>query len=592
MPETTKVSDRRQEVGPLGRTLLDAEDFARAISAGTEWLGANKELVNSLNVFPVPDGDTGTNMHLTLLAAVREISKVQGKTLSDIAEAVALGSLMGARGNSGVILSQLLRGFAKGVEGKTTLDVAGLARGLQVAASMAYKAVMKPVEGTMLTVARQAARSAVECKRNNLDMVQAVEKILNDAQDTLEKTPEMLPTLKEAGVVDAGGQGLVFFWEGFVKSIRGEAVFARRDALVAVPQKADSKVAARKAKEEEKRPDLDFRYCTEFLVKGKNLPLDMLRQNLTRFGDCVLVVGTDDVAKVHVHTNHPGQVLEHCIRLGELHEIKIDNMAYQHNEFEEAKSKRDRVVSIDSGDDEQDSRYKSGGAGEAKPKEQKVEKPVGVVAVAVGEGLSEILKSLGADVIVEGGQTMNPSIEELRDAVYQVAAKSVIILPNNGNVILTADKVKEIVSDIETVVIPTKTIPQGVAALVTYNPSVDAESNRRSMEDMISQVSTGEVTYAVRASSVNGFSIDEKDFIGIKDGELCSTGKDRNEVAMSLVSQMVDSDTSLITIYHGKDIRSEDANELAERLADVYPYLEIEVHYGGQPVYYYIISAE
>jgi DAK2 domain fusion protein YloV len=592
MPETTKVSDRRQEVGPLGRTLLDAEDFARAISAGTEWLGANKELVNSLNVFPVPDGDTGTNMHLTLLAAVREISKVQGKTLSDIAEAVALGSLMGARGNSGVILSQLLRGFAKGVEGKTALDVAGLARGLQVAASMAYKAVMKPVEGTMLTVARQAARSAVECKRNNLDMVQAVEKILNDAQDTLEKTPEMLPTLKEAGVVDAGGQGLVFFWEGFVKSIRGEAVFARRDALVAVPQKADSKVAARKAKEEEKRPDLEFRYCTEFLVKGKNLPLDMLRQNLTRFGDCVLVVGTDDVAKVHVHTNHPGQVLEHCIRLGELHEIRIDNMAYQHNEFEEAKSKRDRVVSIDSGDDEQDSRYKSGGAGEAKPKEQKVEKPVGVVAVAVGEGLSEILKSLGADVIVEGGQTMNPSIEELRDAVYQVAAKSVIILPNNGNVILTADKVKEIVSDIETVVIPTKTIPQGVAALVTYNPSVDAESNRRSMEDMISQVSTGEVTYAVRASSVNGFSIDEKDFIGIKDGELCSTGKDRNEVAMSLVSQMVDSDTSLITIYHGKDIRSEDANELAERLADVYPYLEIEVHYGGQPVYYYIISAE
>ncbi|HOB88234.1 MAG TPA: DAK2 domain-containing protein [Bacillota bacterium] len=576
----------------MGRTLLDAEDFARAISAGTEWLGANKELVNSLNVFPVPDGDTGTNMHLTLLAAVREISKVQGKTLSDIAEAVALGSLMGARGNSGVILSQLLRGFAKGVEGKTALDVAGLARGLQVAASMAYKAVMKPVEGTMLTVARQAARSAVECKRNNLDMVQAVEKILNDAQDTLEKTPEMLPTLKEAGVVDAGGQGLVFFWEGFVKSIRGEAVFARRDALVAVPQRADSKVSARKAKEEEKEPDLEFRYCTEFLVKGKNLPLDMLRQNLTRFGDCVLVVGTDDVAKVHVHTNHPGQVLEHCIRLGELHEIKIDNMAYQHNEFEEAKSKRDRVVSIDSGDDEQDSRYKSGGAGEAKPKEQKVEKPVGVVAVAVGEGLSEILKSLGADVIVEGGQTMNPSIEELRDAVYQVAAKSVIILPNNGNVILTADKVKEIVSDIETVVIPTKTIPQGVAALVTYNPSVDAESNRRSMEDMISQVSTGEVTYAVRASSVNGFSIDEKDFIGIKDGELCSTGKDRNEVAMSLVSQMVDSDTSLITIYHGKDIRSEDANELAERLADVYPYLEIEVHYGGQPVYYYIISAE
>jgi DAK2 domain fusion protein YloV len=276
MPERMSVSDRRQGVSPLGRSLLDAEDFARAIAAGTEWLGANKELVNALNVFPVPDGDTGTNMHLTLLAAVREISKAQGKTLSDLAEAVALGSLMGARGNSGVILSQLLRGFAKGVEGKTTLDVAGLARGLQVAASMAYKAVMKPVEGTMLTVARQAARSAAECRRDNLDIVSAVEKILRDAQDTLEKTPEMLPTLKEAGVVDAGGQGLVFFWEGLVKSILGETVFTRRDTLVVVPQKADAAPAAKRVKEIAE-PDLEFRYCTEFLVKGKNLPLDMLR---------------------------------------------------------------------------------------------------------------------------------------------------------------------------------------------------------------------------------------------------------------------------------------------------------------------------
>ena len=591
MPERMSVSDRRLGVSPLGRSLLDAEDFARAIAAGTEWLGANKELVNALNVFPVPDGDTGTNMHLTLLAAVREISKAQGKTLSDLAEAVALGSLMGARGNSGVILSQLLRGFAKGVEGKTTLDVAGLARGLQVAASMAYKAVMKPVEGTMLTVARQAARSAAECRRDNLDIVSAVEKILRDAQDTLEKTPEMLPTLKEAGVVDAGGQGLVFFWEGLVKSIRGETVFTRRDTLVVVPQKADAAPAVKRVKEIAE-PDLEFRYCTEFLVKGKNLPLDMLRQDLARFGDCVLVVGTSDVAKVHIHTNHPGQVLEHCIRMGELHEMKIDNMAYQHNEFEEARFRRNGVASADYDDEEQDSPEKAGSEEAANTKERKIEKPVGVVAVAIGEGLSAILKSLGADVIVEGGQTMNPSIEELRDAVYEVSAKSVIILPNNGNVILTANKVKELAPDIDTVVVPTKTIPQGVAALVTYNPLADAESNRESMQGMISQVSTGEVTYAVRASCVNGFTIDEKDFIGIRDGELCSTGKDRNEVAMNLVSQMVDPDTSLITIYHGEDVHSEDANGLAERLADIYPYLEVEVHYGGQPVYYYIISTE
>ncbi|NLB72821.1 MAG: DAK2 domain-containing protein [Firmicutes bacterium] len=575
----------------MGRNLLDAEDFARAIAAGTEWLGANKELVNELNVFPVPDGDTGTNMHLTLLAAVREIGNVQGKALSDLAEAVALGSLMGARGNSGVILSQLLRGFAKGVEGKTTLDVAGLARGLQVAASMAYKAVMKPVEGTMLTVARAAARSAAECRRDNLDIVSAVEKILGDARDTLEKTPEMLPTLKEAGVVDAGGQGLVFFWEGLVKSIRGEAVFARREPLIVVPQKADAGPAVRKGKEIAEA-DLVFKYCTEFLVKGKNLPLDMLRQDLARFGDCVLVVGTSDVAKVHIHTNHPGQVLEHCIRLGELHEMKIDNMAYQHNEFEEARIRRNSAVPAGHDDEEEDFEDNVGSGEAANPKERKIEKPVGVVAVAIGEGLSAILRSLGADVVVEGGQTMNPSIEELRDAVYEVSAKSVIILPNNGNVILTANKVKELAPDINTVVVPTKTIPQGVAALVTYNPLADAESNRESMQGMIPQVSTGEVTYAVRASNVNGFSIDEKDFIGIKDGELCSTGKDRNEVAMNLVSQMVDADTSLITIYHGEDVHSDDANGLAERLADIYPYLEVEVHYGGQPVYYYIISTE
>jgi DAK2 domain fusion protein YloV len=590
MSERMSVSDRRQGVSPLGRSLLDAEDFARAIAAGTEWLGANKDLVNALNVFPVPDGDTGTNMHLTLLAAVREIKKTQGKTLSDIAEAVALGSLMGARGNSGVIFSQLLRGFAKGVEGKTTLDVAGLARGLQVAASMAYKAVMKPVEGTMLTVARNAARSAVECRRMEMDIVSAVEKILKDAQETLDRTPEMLPTLKEAGVVDAGGQGLVFFWEGFVKSIRGETVFTKREPLVVVPGRADAAPALAKPKEVAEE-GLEFRYCTEFLVKGKNLPLDMLRQNLARFGDCVLVVGTTDVAKVHIHTNHPGQVLEHCIRLGELHEIKIDNMAYQHNEFEEAKSRRTGLTQ-ESHDEEEGLEASVGLKETVNPEESKVRKPVGVVAVTIGEGLSAILKSLGADVIVEGGQTMNPSIEELRDAVYEVSAKSVIILPNNGNVILTADKVKELAPDIDIVVVPTKTIPQGVAALVTYNPLVDALSNAESMKGMIEQVSTGEVTYAVRASNVNGFTIDERDFIGIKDGELCSAGKDRNEVAMNLVSQMVDADTSLITIYHGEDVHSEDANGLAERLADIYPYLEVEVHYGGQPVYYYIISTE
>ncbi|MGE5592536.1 MAG: DAK2 domain-containing protein [Betaproteobacteria bacterium] len=576
----------------MKRDLLDAGALARAIIAGTEWLGANKEFVNSLNVFPVPDGDTGTNMHLTLLSAVREVEKAEGRELWEVADAAAMGSLMGARGNSGVIFSQLFRGFAKGVEGKTHLQPQDLARALQSAAAMAYKAVMKPVEGTMLTVAREAARSATQCVRAGLDFRALAEKVLEDAQRALERTPEMLPTLKEAGVVDAGGQGLVFFWQGIVKALRGEVTVARQEPVLQVARGGGAGQAGRQP-EATVRESLRFPYCTEFLLKGRALPLDRIRGELADAGDCLLVVGTSDVAKVHVHTSHPGRVLEYCLRFGDLHEIQINNMADQHEEFE-AQSPAGRTSA--GGHDTALLERPEGETGAATPlaprsRPESTEKPVGIVAVAVGEGLATILRSLGADIVVEGGQTMNPSIEELASAARQVNAKSVIILPNNSNVILTADKVREFV-DKTISVVPTKTIPQGVAALVAFNAAADVSANERAMREALANVSTGEVTYAVRSSSMNGFSIDQNDIIGIKDGEICAAGKDRDEVAMSLASQMVTEESSLLTIYYGQDVHASDAQALAERLSDIYPHCEVEVHYGGQPLYYYIMSAE
>ncbi len=606
----------------MRRDSLDAGDLARAIVAGTEWLGANKELVNSLNVFPVPDGDTGTNMHLTLLSAVREAEKAEGGSLAQVAEAAAMGSLMGARGNSGVIFSQLLRGFARGVEGKAGLRAQDLAMALQGAAAMAYKAVMKPVEGTMLTVAREAARSATQGARAGLDVLALAQKVLEDARVALERTPEMLPTLKEAGVVDAGGQGLVFFWEGAVRALRGEVTVARQEPVLQVARGVGAAPGrAARRPEEVAEESLRFRYCTEFLLKGRALPLDQVRLDLADAGDCLLVVGTSDVAKVHVHTNHPGRVLEYCLRLGDLHEVQINNMVDQHEEFEAAGPSQGSIPSpspspstIPGAGAGRGETPKAGASprgqappleragtstgGEAhvsssgqRPTAEAAEKPVGVAAVAVGEGLTTILRSLGADVVVEGGQTMNPSIEELASAVRQVNARSVIILPNNSNVILTAERTRDFV-DKAISVVPTRTIPQGVAALVAFNAAADIAGNERAMNDALGQVSTGEVTYAVRNSSVNGFTIDENDIIGIKDGEICAAGKDRDEVALSLASQMVSSESSLLTIYHGQEVRAAEAQALGEKLADIHPHCEVEVHYGGQPLYYYIMSVE
>lgn len=547
---------------------IDGATLKRAIVSGTQWLGANKEAVNALNVFPVPDGDTGTNMHLTLLAALREIEKLPSPTLPALADAWASGALMGARGNSGVIFSQLVRGFSQSVDGKEVLGPRDLVRALTSAADTAYKAVMKPVEGTILTVAREAARAAASALREGMGVVGVLEASLKAARVALERTPQMLQVLAEAGVVDAGGKGLVIFMEGALAGLKGENLVPPGDVqreLTVVQSKPVPPALAPAGMEE---GPLKYRYCTEFLLKGKGLPLDKMREELSGFGDCLLVVGTPDVAKVHIHTNNPGLVLEYCGRSGHMHDIQINNMEDQREEF----------------------------VGESRDEEEKARSNpgnIGVVACAVGEGFVAILKSLGADVVVRGGQTMNPSIEDISGAISSLPQANVLVLPNNPNIILTAQKATELVNK-NVIVIPTRTIPQGIAALVALNRDAPIEANRDLMTEAVGRVRTGEVTYAARNSNYNGFQIGEKDIIGIHDGELKVTGKDRNEVVTNLLSEMISEEDSveLITVYYGADVTGEEAKRLTERIAEDYPRCEVELQYGGQPFYYYIISVE
>ncbi|HHV61920.1 MAG TPA: DAK2 domain-containing protein [Firmicutes bacterium] len=566
------------EVLVLRLDYLDGSALKRAIAGGTQLLEENKSVVDSLNVFPVPDGDTGTNMFLTLSAALREVEKLKDAPIAEVAEAAAMGSLMGARGNSGVIFSQLFRGFARGLENKAMLDGPGLAYALQEAVNVAYKAVMKAVEGTMLTVAREAARAAVAAARNHKNVLDVLAAALQAAEETLERTPEMLPALKEAGVVDAGGKGLVFFMRGALAALRGEQVKRRKEPmLVPVAQSEGVKEPGAGTRSEALR----YKYCTEFLLKGSGLPLDKMREELASYGDCLLVVGTPDVAKVHIHTNNPGFILEYCVVLGDLSEIQINNMALQHEEFV---AQNQAQAQGQAGD-------RNGSDGGRKEPTVQKGKEVGVVAVATGEGLEEILHSLGADVIVQGGQTMNPSIEDIVKAAESLDTPKIIILPNNSNVILTAEQARKLL-DREVAVIPTSSVPQGLAALIAMKPGSDFDLNVRLMNEAKDRVRTGEVTYAVRNSKYNGVEIGEKDFIGIVDGELKVAGKGREETASNLIAEMVSETTELITIYYGEGVPLSEARVLADRVQEQYPYAEVELQYGGQPIYYYIISVE
>ncbi|MDD3744942.1 MAG: DAK2 domain-containing protein [Anaerostipes sp.] len=537
---------------------IDASFVQKMFIGGAKRLEANKEYINELNVFPVPDGDTGTNMTMTIMAAAKEVNSVEDPTMKLLAKAISGGSLRGARGNSGVILSQLFRGFTKSIKDLDVLATRDVALGFRKAVDTAYKAVMKPKEGTILTVARVTAEHAVKISKQTSDFEEFATAVMDAANDILNETPEMLPVLKEAGVVDSGGQGLVEVLQGAVDVLMGKEV-----DLTTIP-KAVKKVSNGETSES---ADIKFGYCTEFIVmvEGEFHSRDEIefKEFLTSMGDSIVVVADDDIVKVHVHTNHPGKAIEKGLTYGSLTSMKIDNMREEHEErlqLNEAK---------------------------AEPA-----KDMGFVAVSIGEGLNDIFRDLGVDYLIEGGQTMNPSTEDMLNAIEQVNAKTVFILPNNKNIILAATQAKELVEDKEIIIIPTTTVPQGISALVMFEATEDAKSNEETMNEMVEGVKTGEVTYAVRDTSINGKEIKIDDIMGIDDNGIQEVGQDVQMVTLELVADMADEDSELICVYYGQDTSKEDANKLMERIEEIYPDCDVQLEYGGQPIYYYLISVE
>lgn len=521
-------------------------------------LKANKDFVNDLNVFPVPDGDTGTNMSMTFESAVNEMNKLNEVSIAEVTEAASNGSLMGARGNSGVILSQILRGFHKGCKGKTMLTTSDFSIGLIAAADTAYKAVMKPVEGTILTIIRTAADASITLSEENHYFDEFLEKVIEEAGNTLARTPEMLPVLKQAGVVDAGGQGLLYILKGFYGAIVGEKV----KEIETVFQDKFSKQLTPAVDV----GNIEFGYCTEFIVKGTNLSDEQLKEEIMGFGDCMLVVGHEEMLKVHIHTNEPGSVMQKALSYGELIDIKVDNMRYQHNEnhYSEESDIQEEEMPM---------------------------KEYGVLSVAMGQGITEIFNDLNVDRIIEGGQTMNPSTEELLDSIEKINAEKIIILPNNGNIILAAQQAKKI-SKKQISIVPTKTIPQGITAMLAFNPDADIDENILHMTDSIKEVKTIQVTYSVRDSIFNGIKIKKGDILGIFNGDIVSVGKDINSVAIEVLNKAIEDDDEIVTIYYGDSVESSVAEDLLKKIETASDEIDVEVYAGKQPVYHYIISVE
>ena len=550
---------------------IDAALLQKMLIGGAKRLEANKEYINELNVFPVPDGDTGTNMTMTALAAAKEVGNAPEVTVKEVTRALSSGSLRGARGNSGVILSQLFRGFYKGVKSEEVLTTQTAAAGFKNAVDTAYKAVMKPKEGTILTVAKVTAEKAVECARDTEDFNEFAEVVVKEANAILKKTPEMLPVLKEAGVVDSGGQGLVEFLQGAVDVLSGKEV-----DLSGVERTAKKQAAAQtEAPLEEK--DIKFGYCTEFIVMTKE-EISMEEEQkfkdfLMGIGDSIVVVADEDIIKVHVHTNHPGKAIEKGLTYGELTNMKIDNMREEHRE-------RLNLTQAEAQVEEQP----------AKPEEPR--KDYGFVAVSIGQGMNDIFRELGVDYLIEGGQTMNPSTEDMLNAIEQVNAETVFILPNNKNIILAATQAQSLVEDKNVVIIPTTTVPQGISAIIGFDPEADAEENEESMKDIIECVKTGEVTYAVRDTSINGITIKIDDIMGIDDDGIKKVGQDVEKVSLELLEEMVDEDSELISIYYGADTTKEQAEALLEKVEETYGDCDVQLEYGGQPIYYFLLSVE
>ena len=540
---------------------IDAKILKEMFVSGANNLQNHKDLVDKLNVFPVPDGDTGTNMSLTISYAMKELSKLENGTITEIGKALSKGSLMGARGNSGVILSQIVRGFAKSIEGKDKLNTEDLANAFKNGSDTAYKAVIKPIEGTILTVVRESSDFAVKNYKKENDLVKFFEMVIKEAKESLDRTPELLKALKEAKVVDSGGKGLVLIYEGMLSALKGNFISLKEST--SNTNTISSQAQANAVNTE----DIKFSYCTEFILESDKVQDTEIRDMMLKYGDSLVVVGDEGVIKVHVHTNDPGLVLQDALKFGQLVTIKIENMKIQHENI---------VLNV------QD---------ETASSEEIEEKEFGFIATSMGDGLATILKEFGVDHIIEGGQTMNPSTEDFINAIDNINAKNIFIFPNNSNIIMAANQAKEI-SEKNIIVIPTKNIPQGFTALVSFNAEASVEENEEAMMNSLSLVKSGQVTYAVRDTVMNDINVKEGNIIGIAEGKLLSAGEKVEDITRDLVEKLVDEDTAIITLFYGEDVSEEDANELRNLLEEKFEDIDVELYYGGQPLYYYLISVE
>ena len=565
---------------------IDALQLKNAFLAGANNLNAKKEWINELNVFPVPDGDTGTNMTMTIMSAAREVAAIDAPTLENVAKAMASGSLRGARGNSGVILSQLIRGFTKEI--RENADEAGIdnlimARAFSRAVETAYKAVMKPKEGTILTVAKGMADRITELSVTDEDLITMLEKVVAYGDEVLAKTPEMLPVLKEAGVVDSGGQGLMTVVKGALASLKGEEVVLDLGDQGAAKAEAPTE---RKSRGEISTADIKFGYCTEFMVNGDHEftdeEVDSLREWLGGVGDSIVCFSDENIIKVHVHTNHPGNAFEKGLTMGYLSKMKVDNMRLEHHE----------VLIEDASKIAEEEKKEEAAPAAAPEKPAEPAKEYGFISVSAGEGLTEIFRGIGVDVVIEGGQTMNPSTEDILNACEQVNAETIFVLPNNKNIILAANQAKDIIEDKTIIVVPTKTIPQGITAMISFSPDMSPEENLEAMKDASQCVRTGEITYAVRNTTIDGHAIEKDDIMALGDDGLLAVAKEKDQAVLEAVKAMVNDESEIITIYYGQDIPEEEAEELAARIRKAYPQVETELQYGGQPIYYYFLSVE
>lgn len=552
---------------------INVDMLAKMFLAGAQNIEAKKEFINELNVFPVPDGDTGTNMSLTIMAAAKEVTALQNPKMADLAKAISSGSLRGARGNSGVILSQLLRGFTKAIREEKEIDVIALAAACNRARETAYKAVMKPKEGTILTVASGIAEKASEMAQETDNLEEFIPAVISYAEEVLAKTPDMLPVLKEAGVVDSGGQGLLEVIKGAYDAFLGKEI--DYSAIAPSAGTGVTKISA------ENTADIKFGYCTEFIILTEKEFTEQdeheFKEYLSSIGDSIVCVADDDVVKIHVHTNDPGLAIQRALTFGQLSRMKIDNMREEHQE------KLIRDAENLAKQQEQDA---------AEKKASEPRKPMGFIAVSIGEGINNIFKELGVDYIIEGGQTMNPSTDDMLKAIDEVHADTVFILPNNKNIVLAANQAKHLVEDKEIIVIPTKTVPQGITAIINFMPDADAKTNEEAMLEEVKNVKTGQVTYAVRDTRIDDKEIHEGDIMGIGDHGILAVGSEIRKTTLEMLEQLVDEDSELISIYYGEEVKEEDANELIEQIEELYPDADVDAHFGGQPIYYYVLAVE